>query len=445
MSAELAVFQEFREKVRNLGTAASSPEVLPAAERVERAKTVFRRGLDARMATYLETCLHCGMCAEVCHFYEATGNGKYAPIYKVEPLRRFYRRELAPMAWLRRLTSRDLSLEELEEWRELAYNSCTQCGRCDMICPMGIHISPMIGLVREALAEAGLQPAASQALSRELAEHGTLMGIGPSDYREAAGLLANEGIDLPLDKPQAEIMVLMNAMDVSVFRKALAATAQIMNRLGVNWSIRTGAGDAALYDWTSGDEGTRVEWTRHVITEAVAAGVKALIVPECGHGYAALRWGAADVYGKPLPFEVMAISEFVGREVAEGRLRLKTVTESKSVTFHDPCKLGRWSGVFEEPRAALKAMGIDVREMESHARTNYCCGGGGGVLLNESANHLRERAFQIKMREADATGADAVVTACGHCRMTFMAGADHANWKKPIESLVELVAENLTD
>ena len=99
-----------------------------------------------------------------------------------------------------------------------------------MICPMGIHISPMIGLVREALAEAGLQPAASQALSRELAEHGTLMGIGPSDYREAAGSLAGEGIDLPLDKPQAEIMVLMNAMDVSLFRKALAATAQIILR-----------------------------------------------------------------------------------------------------------------------------------------------------------------------------------------------------------------------
>ena len=81
--------------------------------------------------------------------------------------------------------------------------------------------------------------------------------------------------------------------------------------------------------------------------------------------------------------------------------------------------------------------------MESHEKTNYCCGGGAGLVLNERADKLRAGAFRIKMREADATGAGSVVTACGHCRMTFLAGARDANWQKPIESLVELVAANL--
>lgn len=442
MSAVASDIQRLREDLRNRGATVKTTE-LPAAERIERVKATFRRRLDANMATYLETCLHCGMCAEVCHFYEATGDGKYTPIYKVEPLRRFYRREMAPMGTLRKLVMRDITAADLDEWQKLVYDSCTQCGRCDMICPMGIQISPMIGVMREAIAEAGMQPAENKALAREVLERGTIMGIGPEDYRRIAGELRAEGIEVPLDRPKAQVVVLMSAMDAVLFKPAIAATAKIMNRLGLDWTIRTNAGDAAVFDWTSGDERAKASVIRRIVAETVAAGAKTLIVPECGHGYAAMRWNAANVLGTELPFEVLAISEFVGREVQAGRLKVKPVPAGKSVTYHDPCKVGRWSGVFDEPREALKAIGVEVREMESHARTNYCCGGGAGLVLNERATSLRQGAFRIKMREADATGAGSVVTACGHCRMTFIAGAQDANWQKPIESLVELVAANL--
>jgi Fe-S oxidoreductase len=442
MSAVASDIQRLREDLRNRGATVETTE-LPAAERIERVKETFRRRLDANMATYLETCLHCGMCAEVCHFYEATGEGKYTPIYKVEPLRRFYRRGVAPMGTLRKLIMRDITAADLDEWQKLVYDSCTQCGRCDMICPMGIQISPMIGVMREAIAEAGMQPAENKALAREVLERGTIMGIGPEDYRRIAGELRAEGFDVPLDKPKAQVVVLMSAMDAVLFRSAIVATARIMNRLGLDWTIRTNAGDAAVFDWTSGDERAKAAVIRKIVAETVAAGAKTLIVPECGHGYAAMRWNAANVMGTELPFEVLAISEFVGREIQEGRLKVKALPAGKSVTYHDPCKVGRWSGVFDEPRNALKAIGVEVREMESHAKTNYCCGGGAGLVLNERATQLRQGAFRIKMREADATGAGSVVTACGHCRMTFVAGAQDANWQKPIESLVELVAANL--
>jgi Fe-S oxidoreductase len=139
----------------------------------------------------------------------------------------------------------------------------------------------------------------------------------------------------------------------------------------------------------------------------------------------------------------MALSEFLGREVVEGRLHLNAVGTDKHVTYHDPCKIGRHGGVFDEPRAVLNALGVDLREMPSNRTTNFCCGGGAGLFVMEKAEPMRNAAFDLKRRQVEATGADSVVTACGSCRINLMAGAGRTQWQTPIESLVELVGANL--
>jgi Fe-S oxidoreductase len=101
--------------------------------------------------------------------------------------------------------------------------------------------------------------------------------------------------------------------------------------------------------------------------------------------------------------------------------------------------------VFDEPRAALAALGVDLREMESHGKTQYCCGGGAGVFLIDASEPLRRRTFEIKQHQVDDTGADTLVTTCNTCRMSFTSGARKVNWTTPIESLIELVAANLAD
>jgi Fe-S oxidoreductase len=141
----------------------------------------------------------------------------------------------------------------------------------------------------------------------------------------------------------------------------------------------------------------------------------------------------------------MAISEYIGREILAGRLKLRPISSHKTVTYHDPCKLGRQGGVFEEPRVALKALGVELREMESHGKTQYCCGGGAGVFLINASEPLRRRAFEIKQHQVDNTGAESLVTTCDSCRINFMSGARKVNWTTPVESLVELVAANLAD
>ena len=101
--------------------------------------------------------------------------------------------------------------------------------------------------------------------------------------------------------------------------------------------------------------------------------------------------------------------------------------------------------MFDEPRIALDALGIELREVTETRRTNICCGAGEGVNWIERAAPLREKAFAFKRKEIDATRASSLVTSCDSCRYNFMTGARQANWGMPIESLVELVAENLDE
>jgi ferredoxin len=140
MSSQSERLRDFRARLSDLQQQPDVSTDLSDQERVARAGKTFLRELNSRMAVDLETCIHCGMCAEACHFYEATQDERYTPIHKVDPLRRFYRRELSPMRWLFRPFTKKVDANDLREWQELVYDACTGCGRCDMMCPMGINI-----------------------------------------------------------------------------------------------------------------------------------------------------------------------------------------------------------------------------------------------------------------------------------------------------------------
>ena len=311
-----------------------------------------------------------------------------------------------------------------------------------MACLMGINIARGVNVMREALAAAGLAPDELTAVAQEQEQRGTVFGVGPKELQAAIAKLRESGLDVPLDKPKADVLVLTTVIDILLFQDALLATVKIMNHLGLNWTFRTGGFEAANFGLLSGMEDLQRQASRKIIDEAIAIGAKTVIVPECGHAYPALRWEGAAMAGKPLPFEVLAISEFLGREIKAGRLKVKSAGARK-LTYHDACKLGRHGGVLEEPRAALRALGVDFRETDPNAEMNWCCGGGAGVFLINRAAGLRQKAFELKQRQVDATEAEAVVMSCGSCRLNFMNGQANTAWPVKIESLVELVGNNL--
>ena len=425
--------------------ARAAPTEMPDAERVARAKHVFMKRISIGLAMNLESCIDCGMCSEACHFYLATRDPNYAPVKKLELLRRFYRRELTPLRWVNRLFVRDISADELKEWQELVYDACTACGRCDMICPMGVGISESVHLMREGMAAAGLIPSELRAIDQEQRELGTALGVDRDQFRAILQELTGEGIDIPVDKAEADILVLSSALNLRLFRQTVASTAKIMNKLGVDWTMSSRCFDASNYGYLSGDYPAEETNTLRIVDAAKACGASKVIVPECGHAYMALRWGGANVLGERPPFRTLAISEFIGREIEAGRLQVKPIVNGNSVTFHDSCRLVRHGGLLKEPRIALRALGLNLREMESRGRTAICCGGGEGGNVIGRAKSLRGQAFKIKMQEAEDTDADSVVTSCDSCRYNFITGGAKANWNKTIESLVELVADNLAD
>jgi Fe-S oxidoreductase len=118
---------------------------------------VLRNQIDAKIASYLSSCVGCGLCAEACLFYTETGDARYTPIYKVEPMRRLWHREQTVAGKLAKAFGfgSDLTEADFAEWQEMTYDSCTLCGRCSMVCPVGNDIAYMIRKQREAFSAAG--------------------------------------------------------------------------------------------------------------------------------------------------------------------------------------------------------------------------------------------------------------------------------------------------
>lgn len=446
----MSALPTFEDALRGMQTqleqlpAMAPPMDIPDEERVRRAMQVFLAHGSAQYATYLDSCIHCGHCADACHFYISNPDPKYTPIHKLDLFNKVYHRELGPFRWIYRLFKGPLTAQELEEWQELVFDSCTMCGRCSMICPMGIDIASMVKVGRGALNAAGLTPPAIAAIAGEQAQRDTFFGADADKLRETIGMLEEaEGMEIPLDKERAELMVLVAGMDIVMNPRGLLATAKVLNHIGVDWTVRSDGYEAINFGAQVGDEELQAELARKRIAAAERCGAKTVILCECGHTYPALRW-AANLQEKPLPFEVMYISEYMGRQVEAGRLKL--TGEARAVAFHDPCKTGRVGGVFEEPRTVLRAMNAEVRETPDNKVTNFCCGGGGAIFLLNRAMPLRAGAYRIKADQFRATGAGAVVTACGSCRLNFLLCCEILHLEKPvIQSLVELAADNLAE
>ena len=415
-------------------------------ERVQKAMANFSKDFGTTAAAYLDACIHCGMCAEACHYYVATGDPQYTPVWKLEPFKQAYKREAGPLAPLYRLfgLKKKVTVEQLEEWQHLLYDSCTVCGRCSLICPVGIDIATLVSMARHGMYKAGLVPHELHAVAERAEVDGSPLGITPKLFEQRLEWMEDEHeVDININQEKADVLAVMSSIEIQKYPDAMAATAKILNAMGESWTFRTDGFEATNFGLLSGNLELQRKNSMRVIETAIKVGAKLVLLPECGHAYMALRWMGANIYGKPLPFKVQHVSEYLADALNSGKLKVKKV--DKSVTFHDPCQVSRRGGATQAPRDVMRHLGVDFREMQNGGDYNWCCGGGGGVVTIHRADELRYKVFKLKIDQVEATEADALLSSCANCRQSFDDAQNHYNWKYTAESLLELVAENLED
>jgi Fe-S oxidoreductase len=413
----------------------------------ERGINSFKEVIDAPIASFFSSCVHCGLCAETCLFYTETGDPQYAPIRKLEPLRRTWFQEYTLLGKLAKATglSKPVTDEELAEWAPLVYDSCTMCGRCSMVCPVGNDLTYAIRKMREGMAAAGHAPEGLITATTRAITSGSPAGVKWVTVQAQIKRMEKQfDMTIPVNQPNVDYLVLMSSWEILNYPEYLGAVGRIFKQAKASWTLCDTAYEATNSGIQIGASDLARELVGRIVKAAEDLKVKCVISPECGHAYTAIRWEGPNLMGRAFGFEVKHILEVIDDLCASGRIKLKGSID-KPLTYHDPCQISRRGGVYEQPRTLLKQIAPQFREMNDTGTMNWCCGGGGGVGANERAEPLRIVSFKRKKAQIEELGVDTMVTACANCRVIIEEALEHYHMDIEMLGLTELVADHLEE
>ena len=414
---------------------------------IEKGINALKRQVDSSVAAFFSSCVHCGLCAEACLFYTETGDPKRTPINKTEPLRRIWKSEFTLLGRVGKAIGLTRKVDDkfLEEWQELVYDSCTLCGRCSMVCPVGNDIALMIRKTREGMAAAGQAPEGLVGATTRAVTIGSPMGVRwPALRAQIRHVEEDTGLKVPVDVEDVDYMLLLSSMEIMNFPEFIEAVAKIFDKAGATWTISSEAFEATNSGIQIGVSDIAAELVQRIVDVADKLKVKTVISPECGHAYMAIRWDGPNLIGKPFNFKVRHILEVLDDLRQQGRLKISS-QETQKLTYHDPCQISRRGGVIDEPRNLIDMISDNFVEMPDGGKMNWCCGAGGGVSANERADEIRLKVFERKKAQLDAIRPDAIVSACSNCRIHLEDGLEEYNMDIPLLSLTETIAEHLAE
>lgn len=419
---------------------AFAPQHIPTKDDVNAAAKKFMAMIGADVATYAQACIKCGQCADACHFYQASHDPRHTPALKLRPALKAYKSQHSLLGWLG--LAPKVSASDLQEWEELIFDSCTMCGRCTMVCPMAIDVASVVAVTRQAFAAAGMGPADLRAAAVNSRDRGSPLGLTPELLESRVEWLSDDDeVEMPLDREKAEVLLTVSSIEMMKYPKSISAMAKLLDTAGVDWTFSTAGYESTNFGYLAGNPEIAKVMVERIVKAAEACGAKTVVIPECGHAFGVMRWSGANIIGRALPFKVLHITEYLAELKRAGKLKFKPYEHA--ITYHDPCQISRRGGATQDARDLLEGFATDFREMTPTGNFNWCCGGGGGVQAMGRTAELRHQVFRIKMDQVAATGADILVSACANCRLTMDESANHWKWDRKLESLIEILAENV--
>lgn len=400
--------------------------------------------LDARRFTFmqlmeLDACTRCGECIKWCPtFAEKAERDAITPLRKIEAVRRFLGQQQG--LWARLFGTRPLSQEALQEHSGGTYD-CTLCGRCGVVCPVHINTRSLWIAMREMLVDMGVYPAQLDHLRETITTKYNLSG-DPNENR----LIWSENLPQVPEgvkgKSQAEVVYFVGCVS-SFYPQSYSvpqSVVQVLERAGVDFMTLGGEEWCCGFPLIIAGMGEAAdEPVRHNVEAVRKSGARQLVTgcPSCYHTW---KHDYPRVLGEPLGFEVLHITELIEQLIQAGRISLRP-SEDK-ITYHDPCDLGRTSGVYEAPRNIIRAIpGATFVEMEHHHEYSLCCGGGGDVEMADA--ELTAAVAARRIAEAQATGAGVLLSACQQCKRTLAGAARREKVRIRVLDITEMVARQV--
>jgi len=215
----------------------------------------------------------------------------------------------------------------------------------------------------------------------------------------------------------------------------------ILNELGLNYTL-LGPDELCCGNplFLTGGHQLAEKLVRQNVKSIQDLGVEKLIMT-CAGCYRSFKKEYPQIIGGELPFEVLHSSELLAQLLDEGKLKFKNKIE-KSITYHDPCELGRHCGVYEEPRKILENIPrLEYVELPKAKSNCTCCGGGG--MLKATNPELALKIASKKLDEAKSVGANTIVTGCAACKLNLTEAEAKFGAKTEVLDIVEVVANAL--
>ena len=313
--------------------------------------------------------------------------------------------------------------------------SCTTCRACVEECPMMIeHVDAIVDMRRHLTLEKGATPNKGAEVLENLIATDNPGGFAPGGRLNWAA-----DLNLPLlsEKGNCEVLFWVGdgAFDMRN-QRTLRAFVKVLKAAGVDFAVlgleERDSGDVAR---RLGDEATFQLLASRNIQTLAKYSFKRIVTCD-PHSFHVLKNEYGAFNGN---YVVQHHSTFMAELIGDGALNLGQ-HKGTSVTYHDPCYLGRYNGEYEAPRQVLRALGIEVKEMQRSGFRSRCCGGGGGAPITDIPG--KQRIPDMRMDDIRETGAELVAVGCPQCTAMLEGVVEP---RPLIKDIAELVADALLE